>query len=108
MFLLSTRSIPDDLSEDRLAEFIMIEFLRNEEEDNFTTCRDSPIPRRTLRSVPTGCAVSGPSTAGAMSLLSSGVTHFAWDSFYTPTQPSFIAIEDKDTSISEEESRIGG
>ena len=25
MFLLSTRSIPDDLSEDRLAEFIIIE-----------------------------------------------------------------------------------
>ena len=54
------------------------------------------------------CAVSGLSTATAMPLLSSGVAHFAWDGICTPTQPGLIAIEDKDTSSSEEESRIGG
>ena len=110
MFLLSTRSIPDDLSEDRLTEFILIEDktqqgrrrLHGTQAFTYNKKKDTKVCAYLV------CSVRSVYGKCHATVIQGGVAYFAWDGICTPTQSGLIAIEDKDTSSSEEESRIGG
>ena len=109
MFLLSTRSIPDDLSEDRLAEFIIIEDKTQQGRRRLHGTQGFTYSKKKDTKVCAYWVYSVRSIYGKYHVtVIQWVVHFAWDGICSPTQPGLIPIEDKDTSSSEEESWIGG